>query len=73
MFNSFISLRMSFLSVFFSPNALLVKRGPLNCMARQCSPLRRKFMQCPIINPALSILVKHLGQGQKVSNFSAFH
>ena len=44
-------------------------------MARQCSPLRRKFMQCSINNPALSLLMKHLvvGQRLKTPNFSAFH
>ena len=32
-------------------------------------------MECSIINPALSLLMKHLviGQRQKASNFSAFH
>ena len=32
-------------------------------------------MECPIINPALSLLMKHLviGQCQKAPNFSAFH
>ena len=32
-------------------------------------------MECTIINPALSLLLKHLviGQRQKTSNFSAFH
>ena len=32
-------------------------------------------MQCPIISPALSLLMKHLviGQRQKAPNFSAFH
>ena len=32
-------------------------------------------MECSIINPALSFLVKHLdiGQLQKAPNFSAFH
>ena len=47
----------------------------LNCTARQCSPLRRKLMECSIINPALSLLVKHLviGQRQKALNFSDFH
>ena len=46
-----------------------------NCTARQCSPLRRKFMECSINNPALSLLMKHLviGQRQKPPNFSAFH
>ena len=45
------------------------------CTARQCSPLRRKFMECYIINPALSLLMKRLviGQRQKAPNFSAFH
>ena len=46
-----------------------------NCAARQCSPLRRKFLECSIINPALSLLMQHLviGQRQKAPNFSAFH
>ena len=35
------------------------------CTPRQCSPLRRKFMECSIINPGLS--------RQKSPNFSAFH
>ena len=32
-------------------------------------------MQCSILNPALSLLMKHLviGQRQKAPNFSAFH
>ena len=44
-------------------------------MSRQCQPLRRKFMECTIINPALSLLVKHLviGQRHNAPNFSAFH
>ena len=44
-------------------------------LARQCLPLRRKFMECSVINPALSLLIKHLviGQRQKAPNFSAFH
>ena len=47
----------------------------VNCTARQCSLLRRKFMECSINNPALSLLRKHLviGQCQKPPNFSAFH
>ena len=46
-----------------------------NCTARQCSPLRRKFMECSINSPALSLLKKHLviGQRLKTPNFSAFH
>ena len=45
------------------------------CTARQCSPLRRKFMECSINNPALSLLMKHLviGKRLKTSNCSAFH
>ena len=44
-------------------------------MARQCSPVERKFMECSIINLAQSLLMKHLviGQHQKATNFSAFH
>ena len=30
------------------------------CTARQCLPLRRKFMECSINSPALSLLMKHL-------------
>ena len=43
--------------------------------ARHCSPLRRKFIECSINNPALSLLMKHLviGQRPKIPNFSAFH
>ena len=37
--------------------------------------IRLKFRKCSIINPALSLLVKHLviGQLQNAPNFSAFH
>ena len=44
------------------------------CTARQCSPLRRKNLECSINNPALSLLMKHLviGQRQEAPNFSAF-
>ena len=47
----------------------------LHCTTRQCSPLRRKFMECSINSPALSLLMKHLviGQRLKTHNFSAFH
>ena len=41
------------------------------CTTLQCSPLRRKFMECNIINPALTLLV--IGQRQKAPNFSACH
>ena len=46
-----------------------------NCTARQYSPLRRKFMECSINNPALTLYMKHLviGQRLKTHNFSAFH
>ena len=45
------------------------------CKAPQCSLLRRKFMECSINSPALSLLMKHLviGQRLKTHNFSAFH
>ena len=36
-----------------------------NCTARQCSPLGRKFMECYIIKPAQSLLMKHLVIGQR--------
>ena len=36
-----------------------------NCTARQCSPLRRKFMECYIIKPAQTLSVKHLVIGQR--------
>ena len=47
----------------------------IKCTARQCSPLRRKFMECSINSPALSLLMKHevIGQRLKTHNFSAFH
>ena len=37
--------------------------------------LRRKFIECSINSPALSLLIKHLviGQRLKTPNFSAFH
>ena len=37
--------------------------------------IKAKFMECSIINPALSLLMKHLviGSGHKAPNFSAFH
>ena len=46
-----------------------------NCTACQCLPLRRKFMECSVFNPALSLLMEHVvtGQHQKAPNFSAFH
>ena len=46
-----------------------------NLTTRQCSPVRRKFMECYIINPAQSLLIKHLviGQRFKAPDFSAFH
>ena len=46
-----------------------------NCTARQCSPLRRKFIKCSINSPAPTLLMKHLviGQRLRTPNFSAFH
>ena len=37
--------------------------------------VKAKLMECSIINPALSLLMKHLviDQRQKAPNFSAFH
>ena len=55
---------------------LQISRGKRdNCTARQYLLYRRKFMECCIINPALSLLMIHLiiGQPQKAPNFSAFH
>ena len=45
-----------------------------DCTARQCSPSRRKFMECSINNPALTLLMKHLVIGQRLKTpfFSAF-
>ena len=61
-----------FLLVFLT---LSIENAVNDCTARQCSPLKRKFVECYIINPALSLLMKHLviGQRQKAPNFSAFH
>ena len=43
--------------------------------ASPCSSLRRNFMKCSIINPTLSLFMKHLviDQRQKAPNFLAFH
>ena len=62
----------------FVLHAQLLVECDTDCTARQCLPLRRKFMECSINNPALSLLMKHLkhlviGQRQKAPNFSAFH
>ena len=43
-----------------------------HCTARQCSPLRQKFMECSINNPVLSLLMKHLVILVNTT-FSAFH
>ena len=42
------------------------------CTARQYSPLRRKFIECSINNPALSLLMRYWS-APKDSNFSAFY
>ena len=54
---------------------VLVKMSTNCTTARQSSPLRQKFMECSIINSALSLLMKNLviGQRQKAPNFSAFY
>ena len=46
-----------------------------NCTAHQCSPSWQKFMECSIISPAQSLMMKHLviGQCQKAPHYSAFH
>ena len=37
--------------------------------------VQAKFMECSVVNPALSFLIKNLvvGQPQKAPNFSSFH
>ena len=62
--------------IFGSRNhALQNAKKSVDCTARQCSPFRGKSMECSIINPALSLLMKRLviGQRQNAFNFSAFH
>ena len=70
MFYSILFYSILFLLYSFLFNSIL-----LYCTAHQFSPLRRKFMEFYIINPVLSLLMKHLvtGQRQKAPNFSAFH
>ena len=43
-----------------------------HCTARQCSPLRRKFMECYIIKPAQSLLMK-CGEPGLVDRVLALH
>ena len=48
----------------------LISRGysesiSIYCTARQCSPFRQKIMECYIIKPAQSLLMKHLVIGQR--------
>ena len=54
---------------------MVTRFGLLKKTARQCLPLRRKFLDCSINKTALSLLMKHLviGQRQKAPYFSAFH
>ena len=48
-------------SLYDKPNAIMfVQMQKVYCTARQCLPLRRKFMECYIIKPAQSLLMKHL-------------
>ena len=46
-----------------------------HCTARQCCLIKQNFLECPIFNPALSLLMKHLvnGQLQKPPKSSAFY
>ena len=46
----------------------------LHRKTRQCSPLRRKFTECSITNPAQLLLMKQLaiGQRQKAPDFVGF-
>ena len=44
---------------------MVMSNGQLNCTARQGPPLGRKFMECYIIKPAQSLLMKHLVIGQR--------
>ena len=39
---------------------------PAYCTARECWPLRRKFIECSVNSPALSLLIKHLVIGQRL-------
>ena len=66
---SFNKLKNCFTHYFFKI------KSACHCTARQCSPLRRKFMECYIIKPAQSLSMEHLviGQRQKAPDFSAFH
>ena len=59
----------------FGQKFFIASYWPLYCTARRCSSIRRKFIECCINNPSLSLLMKHLviGQRQKAPNFSAFH
>ena len=52
---------------------LLEQRRILGLHGPSISPSKRKFMAGPIINPALSLLIKHviIGQSGKAPNCSA--
>ena len=52
---------------------ILSMRSYKYCMAHQCSPLGRKFMECYIIKPAQSLLMKHLVIGQLISRLFIGH
>ena len=49
----------------FNPESHERTESCSNCTAHQCSPLRQKFMECYIIKPAQSLLMKHLVIGQR--------
>ena len=73
---SFLPRHSTYLASLEMMPVLQISKGfDKNCMARQCSLLRQKFMECSIINPALLLLMKHLviGQCRRAPNFSAFH
>ena len=61
--------------LLYADDSIILANDKDNCTARQCSPLRRKFMECSRKSPALSLLMKHLVIGQRLNtpNFSAFH
>ena len=68
MFKNFFYVKMEALSAMSTDTEtgrVMVDYVVINCTARQCSPLGRKFMECYIIKPAQSLLMKHLVIGQR--------
>ena len=70
-----VGYEICFQSVFPVTHIRSKTKEKRNCTAPQCSQLRQKFMELPIINTALSLLMKHvaIGQRQKALTFSGFH